>query len=65
MEGGNDEIVVSALDKVTAVVPDLFDLAGTCFDAVLANPILTLYFGIGMIGVGLGVFRMLKRTARH
>lgn len=54
----------SALDAVIGVVPDLFDLANTCFQAVVDNPILLLYFAVGMIGVGLGVFKMLKRTAR-
>lgn len=60
MEGAS-----TALEKVIGVVPDLFDLANTCFQAVIDNPILLLYFAIGMIGVGLGVFRMLKRTARY
>ena len=54
----------SALDAVINVVPDLFDLANTCFQAVVDNPILLLYFAVGMIGVGLGVFGMLKNTAR-
>lgn len=54
----------TTLDSVLGVVPELFELANTCFQAVIANPILLLYFSIGMIGVGLGVFKMLKRTAR-
>ena len=59
------ENTTNAVDQVVGVIPKLFDLAGTCFDAVIANPILLLYFSIGMIGVGLGVFSMLKRTARR
>lgn len=55
----------NALDQVVGVIPKLFDLAGTCFDAVIANPVLLVFFSIGMIGVGLGVFSMLKRTARR
>lgn len=55
----------SIVDQVISTVPKLFDLAGTCFNAVVENPILLLYFSISMVGVGLGVFRMLKKTARR
>lgn len=58
------EGTTTALDKVVGVVPDLFELANTTFNAVIENPILLLYFSVGMIGIGLGVFSMLKNTAR-
>lgn len=54
----------NALDAVIGVIPDVFKLANTCFDAVVANPVLLLYFAVSMIGIGLGVFSMLKKTAR-
>lgn len=60
MEG---EVAVSAVDKVLEVIPGLFNLGNVCFNAILDNPILTLFFGVGMIGVGLGVFKKLKRAA--
>lgn len=58
------EGATTAVEKVNEVIPSLFSLANTCFDAVVANPILLLYFAVGMIGIGLGVFSMLKNTAR-
>ena len=53
----------SALDKVMGVVPDLFSLAGTCFNAVIDNPVLLLYFSPGIIGVGFAIFRKMKKAA--
>lgn len=61
MEG---EATVNVLDSVIAGVPKVFDLAGTCFNAIVENPILLLFFSVGMIGTGLGVFKKLKRTAK-
>jgi len=61
MEG---EATVNVLDAVIAGVPKVFDLAGTCFNAIVENPILLLFFSVGMIGTGLGVFKKLKRTAK-
>lgn len=58
------EGTTTAVEKVTAVIPELFNLANTTFNAVLDNPVLLLYFAVGMIGIGLGVFSMLKNTAR-
>lgn len=56
LEGG-------ALDKVLGVVPQLFTLATTCFNAVLDNPVLLLYFSVGLIGIGFAIFRKMKRAA--
>lgn len=58
------EGATTAVQKVNEVIPSLFELANTCFNAVVDNPILLLYFAVGMIGIGLGVFSMLKNTAR-
>lgn len=58
------ETTTTAVDSVIGIIPKLFELAGDCFDAIIANPVLLVFFSVGMIGVGLGVFKMLKRTAR-
>lgn len=63
MDEGN--VVVSNMDKVLEKIPELFSLSETCFEQVLANDILTTFFAVSMIGIGLGIFRKLKRTARH
>ena len=54
----------NAVDSVIGVIPKLFELAGSCFNAIIENPILLLFFAAGMIGLGLGIFKKLKRTAR-
>lgn len=59
-----DGTTTSALDSVIQTVPEIFELAGTCINAVLANPILLLFFSVSMIGVGLGVFKMMKRASK-
>lgn len=53
----------NALDKVIEVIPSVFDLAGQCFNAVIENPVLLLFFSVSLIGIGLSVFRKLRRTA--
>lgn len=57
MEGG-------ILAKVLETVPEIFDLANTCFTEVIDNEVLLLYFSIGLIGGGLAVFRKMRRTVR-
>ena len=59
-----EETTVSVVDKVIGEVPKLFELANTCFNAVIDNPILLMFFSVGLIGTGLGIFSMLKNTAR-
>lgn len=58
------ETTTNALDAVMEQVPKVIDLAGDCFSAVVGNPVLLFYFAVGMVGIGLGVFSMLKHTAR-
>lgn len=59
-----EETTVSVVEKVIGEVPNLFELANTCFNAVLDNPILLMFFSVGLIGTGLGIFSMLKNTAK-
>lgn len=58
-EGSTD-----ALDAAIGALPKLFNLATTCFNAVVENPVLLVFFAGSLIGVGLGIFRKLKRTAK-
>lgn len=55
--------VTNALDKVLETIPDIFDLAGVCFNAIIENPVLLMFFSVSLIGLGLSVFRKLRRTA--
>ena len=54
----------NALDQVIGAIPKVIELAGSAFDAIVAHPVLLFFFAVGMVGTGLGVFRMLKRTAK-
>lgn len=58
------EGTTSVVERVIAEVPNLFELANTCFNAVIDNPILLMFFSVGLIGTGLGIFSMLKNTAK-
>lgn len=58
------EGTTSVVEKVIGEVPNLFELANTCFNAVIDNPILLMFFSVGLIGTGLGIFSMLKNTAK-
>lgn len=58
-----DGTTSTALDNVMGVIPKVFELAGTCINAVLDNPILLLFFSVSMIGIGLGVFKKMKRAS--
>lgn len=59
MEGTTD-----ALDLAIGALPKLFNLSTTCFNAVVENPVLLVFFAGSLIGVGLGIFKKLKRTAK-
>lgn len=53
----------SSLDTLIAQVPKIFELAGNCMDEILGNPIFTFFFAIGLVGVGISVFKRLKKAA--
>ena len=52
------------MDKVVGVVPSILNLATTCFNAVVENPITLIYLGVGFVGVGFGIFGMMRKSAR-
>ena len=54
----------NALTKVIDTVPSMIDLAGKCLDAMVENPILVAFLAVGFIGIGLGIFRKMKHSAR-
>lgn len=56
---------VNVLDNVINTIPKIFELAGQCFTAVIENPVLLVFFSVSLIGTGLGVFQMMKNTARR
>lgn len=54
----------SSLETVMNGLGDVFSLATKCFDYVIQNPILLFFFAAGLVPVGIGIFRSLKRAAK-
>lgn len=54
----------TAMDTVITAVGEVLELSGTVLNTITTNPILTFIFATGFVGIGVGVFRMLKRAAR-
>ena len=54
----------SALDQAIEMVPKVVDLGIQCFNAMINQPVLLFFFAVGLVGTGLGVFRMFKNTAK-
>ncbi len=65
-EGGAiiEPVTSAMMEKVLDAIPQLFNLAGKCMEQIFENEVLTLFFSVSMVGIGLGIFRKLKRTAR-
>lgn len=54
----------TVVEKILGVVPQILELGGTCFNAVIDNPVTLVYVGVTFVGVGFGIFGMMKRSAR-
>jgi hypothetical protein len=52
------------MEAILAGTSTLATLVGEVFTLLTANPLLTLFLASSLIGLGLGLFRKLKRTAR-
>ena len=50
----------TAITTITGSMTQAFSLVSTCFEQILANPILVLYMAVGFIGLGIGVYKMLR-----
>lgn len=52
------ESVVSSMDVLGTLMTKVWTL-------MTSNPLLTLFLAVALLGVGVGVFRMIKGAARH
>ena len=52
------------MDTILVGTSTLSKLVGEVFTLMTANPLLTLFLAASLIGLGLGLFKKLKRTAR-
>lgn len=50
------------MENLTTAITTLLELAGTFITDILANPVLALFFAIGIAGGVIGLVRKLKRV---
>lgn len=60
MEGAT----ATGLEAVIASFSTLTQLTGQVWTMMTSNALLTLFLGVSLLGVGVGVFRMIKGAAR-
>lgn len=49
-------------NAITAGIETVISVFGQCWDLMLANPLIMVFVGATLIGVGCGVFRNLRRS---
>lgn len=52
----------TAITTITGAMPNVFTLVSTVLEEILSNPILVLPMAVGFIGMGVGVYCMLKKA---
>ena len=52
------------MEQVTTAMTDVFALVGTIVTQITSQPILLFCLAAGLVPVGIGIFRQLKRAAR-
>lgn len=53
------------MDAVLGSMDTLVDLVGDVWTLMTSNPLLTLFLAVGLIAVGVSVFRMIKNASRR
>ena len=52
----------TAITTITGAMPNVFELVETVLVEVLGNPILVIPLAISFIGIGVGVYKMLRKA---
>ena len=52
----------TAITTITGAMPGVFSLVETVLTEVLGNPILVIPLAISFIGIGVGVYKMLRKA---
>lgn len=52
----------TAITTITGAMPNVFELVETVLTEVLGNPILVIPLAISFIGIGVGVYKMLRKA---
>lgn len=50
------------MEGLTTAITSVLDLSGTVLSTILANPVLALFFAVGMVGMIIGVVSQLKHV---
>lgn len=59
-----EETTATMMDKVVTAMAEVFSLTGEILTQITSNEILVVIFAAGMVGIGVGTFKRLKRAAR-
>ena len=54
-----------SLENILGSVDALFDFGISIFDRMLNHPVLLIFFGVGFIGIGVGVVKKLIGLAKR
>lgn len=58
-------ILAEATDgTITSGLETVIDVFSKCWELMLANPLIMVFVGASLIGVGVGIFRKLRRATR-
>lgn len=55
---------VTGIDVVTGAISGVVDVVGQIFTVMTGNPYLLFFMAAGLLGVGIGIFKQLKRAAK-
>ena len=58
----NTNTMETAITTITGAMPNVFELVKTVLTEVLGNPIIVIPLAISFIGIGVGVYKMLRRA---
>ena len=58
------ETTTTGLSAILTGTETVITLVGNVFTLITSNPLLCVFAAVGLLGVGVGVFKMLKRASR-
>lgn len=59
------EAASTSMQTVISAMTDVFSLSGTVISQITGQPILLFCLAASLVPVGIGIFRMLKKAAKH
>lgn len=61
---GTTAVTTNVLDTLMASATKLVEFSGQCLTVMIENPVYAFLFSGCIVGIGLGIVRKLKKTAR-